>query len=315
MDPVDSNATQASKRGDEGRGGGSSTIAIVLSLCAALVLVGAVSFLIVRRQRGGKAAAPTGTEIETHEYEEVNVAAPSSPTYSSTTPPVYAETDMDGIGAGAADPEYVLSSKIHEDNYVRGLEKSASPERQMARLSAHAVSSSDYAIPIMRPVGAVAPELDADSYVVPGEPTAAQEYNVIASQAGYAATAGSPPNSGGAAENIGLAPNSKGADYDTAPQAEICVAQDVLRAARPSSGGTKRTELIPSANGGGYETVSASELRAAEAQTRAQSNIPIGQHVPEGGGGTGHPGTGLPNPSFSSSLHVQYLDGGDSVRM
>ena len=79
----------------------------------------------------------------------------------------------------------------------------------------------------------------------------------------------------------------KGADYDTAPQAEIRVAQDVLRAARPSSGGTKRTELIPSANGGGYETVSASELRAAEAQTRAQSNIPIGQHVPEEGGGGG----------------------------
>ena len=116
MDPVDSNATQASKRGDgdEGRGGGSSTIAIVLSICAALALVGAASFLLVRRQRGGKAAVPTGTEIETHEYEEVNVAAPSSPTYSSTTPPVYAETDMDGIGAGAADPEYVLSSKMHE---------------------------------------------------------------------------------------------------------------------------------------------------------------------------------------------------------
>ena len=116
MDPFDSNATQAPKRGDgdEGRGGGSSTIAIVLSLCAALALVGAASFLLVRRQRGGKAAAPTGTEIETHEYEEANVAAPSSPTYGSTTPPVYAETDMDGIGAGAADPEYVLSSKMHE---------------------------------------------------------------------------------------------------------------------------------------------------------------------------------------------------------
>ena len=102
----------------------------MLSLCAALALVGAASFLLVRRQRGGKAAVPTGTEIETHEYEEVNVAAPSSPTYSSTTPPVYAETDMDGIGAGAADPEYVLSSKLHEENHAGGLEKNASPERQ-----------------------------------------------------------------------------------------------------------------------------------------------------------------------------------------
>ena len=37
--------------------------------------------------------------------------------------------------------------KIREDNYVRGLEKSASPERKMARLGAHAVSS-DYAVPI-----------------------------------------------------------------------------------------------------------------------------------------------------------------------
>ena len=98
--------------------------------------------------------------IEIHEYEEVNVAAPSSPTYGSTTPlvvtPVYAETDMCGIGAGAADPEYVLLSKMHKENYVRGLEKSASPERQMARLGAHTVSS-DYAIPIMRPASTIAP--------------------------------------------------------------------------------------------------------------------------------------------------------------